>query len=230
MQDIETQFDLFDFDMAEQPEIDELDFSFDMAEHRYINPGRKNISSKSVTFRNAIELAKEIGPVKADDRYFIMLPGTFVFGDFLEAWIIWNKYDVEEMTISTLSLSQNNIDSLRNLIDGEYLRKLNIIVSDYFFAHERNSLVGYMYHQLDINDMFQLAVSRVHAKICLIKTACGKKITIHGSANLRTSQNVEQIVIECDEDLFDFNQRWHNDIIEQYATIRKTVRKPVIRG
>lgn len=127
------------------------------------------------------------------------------------------------MTISTLSLSQNNVDSLVNLVEADYLQKLNLIVSDYFFSHERHDLVPYMYEELDKNDMFQLSVARVHTKICLIETECGKKITIHGSANLRTSGNVEQIVIERDVDLFDFNKSWHDEIIEKFKTINKTV-------
>ena len=218
--------DVFDIDIAEFEGLDmddDLDFSFETEQKRFINPGKKKITSKPVKYRNALQLAKQIGDIEKEDRFFIFLDGTFVFGDFIEAWIIQNQYNVLEMTISTLSMSENNVDSLGNLLHGDYVQKLNIIVSDYFFAHERRLLVPYMYQELDIDNKFQLAVARVHTKICLPETECGKKILIHGSANLRTSGNVEQIVIECDEDLFEFNDQWHQEIIEKYKTINKSV-------
>jgi hypothetical protein len=80
-----------------------------------------------------------------------------------------------------------------------------------------------MYKELDYDNRFQFAPARVHTKVCLIKTECGKNIIIHGSANLRTSGNVEQIVIECDPVLFAYNYEWHHDILERYKTIKKTV-------
>jgi len=216
--------DCFDMEIPEAEfNLPELDFGFETEQERYINPGRKKICSQPVKYRHAVSLAKKIGDIGPDDRYFVFLDGNFVFGDFIEAWVIENQWNVLEMTISTLSLSQNNVDSLVNLYVGDYLQKLNIIVSDYFFSHERRYLIPYMYKELDIDNKFQLAVSRVHTKICLIETECGKKIIIHGSANLRTSQNVEQIVIERDPELFEFNESWHKEIIEAYKTINKKV-------
>lgn len=218
--------DVFDLDVSEfegLPNLDDLDFSFDTEKKRYINPGKKQTSTRPVKYRNAMQLAKEIGHIFRDDRYFIYLDGLFVFGDFIEAWIVQNNYNVQEMTISTLSLSENNVDSLANLIHGDYVQKLNMIVSDYFFSHERRQLIPYMYQELDIDNKFQLAVARVHTKICLMKTECGREIIIHGSANLRTSGNVEQIVIEADSDLYKFNDDWHKEIIEKYKTIKKSV-------
>jgi len=217
--------DCSEFEFGDDNDLDELDYGFDMDgdKKRYVNPGRKKIVSKPVKYRNALNLAKQIGDIKPDDRYFCLLDGNFIQGDFIEAWIIHNQWNVTEMTISTLSLSENNVDSLGNLFYGDYLQKLNIIVSEYFFAHERHNLVPYMYKELDQNNAFQLAVARVHTKICLIKTECGKEILIHGSANLRTSKNVEQIMIECDPELYEFNNSWHNEIIERYATIKKTI-------
>jgi len=62
----------------------------------------------------------------------------------------------------------------------------------------------------------------------MIRTACGKKITIHGSANLRTSSNIEQIVIEHTPSLFDFCAEVHHSIIEKHKTINKAVRRTAL--
>lgn len=103
------------------------------------------------------------------------------------------------MTITTLSLSQNNIDSLHNLMEGGYIGELNLIVSVYFWAHEIHQLIPYIYRQLDINDRFQLCVGGIHTKTTQFETMGGRKVIIHGSANLRSSGSVEQFTIEENE-------------------------------
>lgn len=130
------------------------------------------------------------------------------------------------MTISTLSLSENNIDSLWGLIQDGLINKLDLIVSDYFFSHEKRNLVEYIYEKLDTDDnRFQLAVAGTHCKVCLLETHCGKKIVIHGSANLRSSGNIEQFVVEENEALYDFNDEYQKLIVEKYQTINKSIRR-----
>jgi hypothetical protein len=199
-----------------------LDFNLDTGKKRYILPCKQTVT-KTIKYRNAVSIARDIGNINEGDRYFILLDGNFIFGDLIEAWVIENQYNILEMTVSTLSLSENNIDSLGNLFYGDYLQKLNIIVSTYFYSHERSNLIPYLYRELDKNNALQFAVARVHTKIYLLKTECGKKIVMHGSANLRTSGNVEQIIIECSNDLYDFNYSFLSEIIEKYKTINKAV-------
>ena len=188
------------------------------------------LPSGMVKYSNADKLAKEINLDKKS-RYNCIVSGNFIFGDFIEAFIVVNNAKCEEVTISTLSLDQNNVDSLHNLIVGGFIDKLDMIVSDYFYSHERGSLIPYMYRNLDIDSKFQLAVAGSHAKVCLIKTQGGKYIVIHGSANLRSSSNIEQFVIEENEELYQFWLEYHNKIIESYKTINKGCRKPKsIRG
>lgn len=197
--------------------------------HRYIQPhGCEEIDEWRVKYSNAEKFAKEIGELKAGSRIFALLDGKFIFGDFIEALIVQKNWEVEDLTISTLSMSQDNVDSLYNLINGDYVKSLNLIVSHYFFENERhpqNGLMPYLYEKLDINDCLQVAVASVHTKISMIKTACGKKIVIHGSANLRTSSNIEQIAIEHLPELFDDWHKAHHQIIERHKTINKAVRR-----
>ena len=77
---------------------------------------------------------------------------------------------VKSLTISTLSLSQNNVDSLYNLLDGGFVEQLNLIVSDHFFSYERENLVEYIYQRLDIDNKFQLSVCNNKTKIVLIES------------------------------------------------------------
>lgn len=196
---------------------------------RFIEPhGCEEIAEYRIKYDNAARLAEEIGPLPMDFRAFVILDGKFIFGDFLEALIVKNNWACEELTISTLSMSQENIDSLANLVNGGFLKQLNLVISHFYFANERAGLMPYLYDQLDVNDVLQVAVASVHTKIAMIRTACGKKITIHGSANLRTSSNIEQIVIEHSPTLFDFCADVHHNIIEAHKTINKPVRRTAL--
>ncbi len=179
-----------------------------------------------IKYKYAQALADDIEIPKEGGRVFCLISGRFIFGDFIEALCVKHNWLVDDMTISTLSMSQDNVDSLANLLNGGYVAKLNLIVSDYFYSHERgkSGLMPYIYEKLDIDNKFQLASASVHTKIVLIKTSCGKHLTIHGSPNLRTSDNIEQFMLENCVDLYEFNKIWHESIIDCYKTINKSVR------
>lgn len=195
---------------------------------RFIEPhGCEEIDEWRVKYANAKKLADDIGDLPLNFRLFALLDGKFIFGDFLEALVVKHNWKCE-LTISTLSMSQDNVDSLANLVNGDYLTRLNIIISHYYFATERMGLMPYLYEKLDVNDVLQVAVASVHTKIAMIRTACGKKITIHGSANLRTSSNIEQIVIEHSPGLFDFCEEVHLSIVDKHKTINKPVRRTAL--
>lgn len=197
-----------------------LNFDLD-EETRYEILQVKKRKTKNVEYKYAQDFAKQI-KIEKDSRYYAFIDGSFIFGDFIEAYLVGNDIKAK-VTLSTLSLSQENVDSFANLLDKGYISELNIIVSDYFFAHERNLLIRYMYEVLDIDNMFQLAVCRTHTKITLIEHE-DKKIVISGSANLRTSDNLEQVSIEENEDLYNFNYNVHKNILNEYKTINKSIK------
>jgi hypothetical protein len=211
----------FNFDFASFSDI-EIDLNVEF-ETKYIKPPKtKKLTYKKLKYSKAEKLAKDLN-FKELDRAFVIVNGSFIFGDFIEAFIVENQINVLEMTISTLSYSKDNIDSLKNLFEADYIQKLNIIVSDYFYSHEKNKLIKYTYDQFENND-FQLATAGTHCKICQFKTEGNKYIVIHGSVNLRSSGNIEQFVIEDNKELYQFNEEYQNRIIEKYKTINKTIR------
>jgi hypothetical protein len=190
----------------------------------YITPRKiYEIDEQYLKYQLAEDLANDL-PIEKDCRHFVIIDGKFIFGDYIEALVVKNNWIIKSMTISTLSLSAANVDSLVNLVEGGYLEKLDLIVSDYFFSHERQGLVPYIYHHLNKNDMFQLAVAGSHCKMCIFETECGKFVCIHGSANLRSSSNIEQIVVEESKALYDFNFEYQQRIVDYYKTIKKSLR------
>ena len=208
--------------MFELPKIElgQIDLNIDKRIH---HPKKiRSFRDSQIAYKNAESLAKELN-VNKGERYFTFIAGEFIFGDFIEAFCVEKNYHIKSMTISTLSLSEENIDSLENLIVGEYVDQLNLIVSDYFYAHERHSLVKYIYEHLDKENKFQLSVARSHTKICIFETHCGMKFVIHGSANLRSSDNIEQFDIEENKDLYDYIYEFNSKIAEVYQTINKSI-------
>jgi hypothetical protein len=201
----------------------EVDFEVEF-ESRYIKPPKtKKIAEHNLKYANAEKLAKDIN-ITTDSRYFVIVNGSFIFGDFIEALIIEKGYKVKSMTISTLSMSENNVDSLDGLLEDEYVDELNLIVSDYFYSHERHNLTPYIFKVLDKENKFQLAAASTHCKVCIFETHCGKFIVLHGSCNLRSSSNIEQFVIEENKELYDFNYEYQMKILDKFKTINKAVR------
>ena len=219
-EDLDINFNKQDLDF-------DLTFDIDfLAEYgnRYINPKpHKEIPEEKLYFEHAINLAKAIDIQKNQRAHFI-LSGNFIFGDFIEAFFVQKNIKTSRLIISTLSMSQNNIDSLVNLFVGGYIDALDLVISDYFFAHERSDLIPYMLEELDKNDAFRMAVAGSHTKICIFEAFNGLKYCIHGSSNLRSSGCLEQVTIEENAELYEFYKDYHESIINEYSVINKSIR------
>lgn len=217
MLDLDVDFDLggFDFD---------LDRGKKKQENRFILPKMHGkVRNAAVKYERAEQMVSEIGQAILDgERIHALVSGNFIFGDFFEALAVKHDLLIDDLTLSTLSLGKDNVDSFNNLLAGDYLRSLNIIVSDYFWSHNRQN-APYIYNKLDINNMFQLAVAGTHTKITLMRID-DQKIVIKGSANLRSSRCVEEFTVETCDELYDFHKEWHDQILCDYGTIKKAVR------
>lgn len=192
-------------------------------ETRYTLPKVVPMKEDFVLYDNAQKMARELR-LGFGERFDAFVSGSFIFGDFIEAYLTTQNACAKKMTISTLSMSQNNVDSLHTLMEKGYIEELNLIISVYFWGNERSSLIPYIYKQLDIGDRFQLAVAGVHTKTVHFETLGGHKIIMHGSANLRSSGNIEQFTMEENPELYEFYDDHFNRIIDKYATIRKPIR------
>lgn len=162
-----------------------------------------------VLYRNALKFAKEL---KFDgSSYFCYLDGSFVFGDFIEAIFEHNQFYTDELIISTLSLSSVNIQSLKNLVNGKYVGKITLILSRYFYNHEKFKLMKLV---AEIPKCW-IYVAPIHIKQVLFKTEKGNYLSFYGSANLRSSQSIEQIEIKDNKGLYDYSLNFLNFMIKR---------------
>lgn len=192
-------------------------------ETRYCKPPRsKDHDDNHCRYNNALKLAQEI-EIEKGSRHFVEVSGNFIFGDFIESLFHAKKWDANRVVISSLSVSKNNVDSLANLLNWGWVDELDIITSDYFYSHNREMVVPYMYEMLDNDNKFQLAAARTHEKTVCIQTKCGLFVVIHGSANLVSSGNLEQFQVEENEILYNFLIESQNRILAEFATINKNV-------
>lgn len=217
------EIDIPDFNMDFDLSFFKLMNGKDELDNRYSKPKvYKQLTEKQLKFSNAQKLA-EATRIEKDEKIDVIVSGDFIFGDFIEAYFVLNQVHTERLVISTLSMNQNNVDSLKTLMLKGYVDNLDLIISNFFFSHERNKLIPYIYEELDYENKFQLAVVRSHTKTLLAKTDGGKHLVINGSANLRSSNNIETFTIEDNKETYDFHLDYQNRIIEHYQTIDKAV-------
>ena len=233
-QEIEQSWAVRGFDVEEYfvPEVDASAFRIegfddeesddDEHECRYVRPKLKPVARRTVRYEKAASLARDLGLLQKNERVDAIISGKFIFGDFIEAYMVEHNLHTERLLVSTLSYNENNVDSLLNLLEGDYVDKIDMVVSAYFFAHERNTLIRYAYEKLDDESgRFQLAVCNVHTKTYQFITDEGLHIIMQGSANMRAGANFENMIIEENEDVYQFYADFYDEILREFPTIDK---------
>lgn len=223
--DIDLDFDLSDFqlidrmteNLGETPEPQE----------RILRPriGKDEILKK-VMFENAEEFADQIS-LDPNVRTFAWVSGSFIFGDIVEALITRRRVGVKRLYITSLSISQENIDSLKNvlILMGGELEKMVLVFSGFLYSHHKYDIVPYLYGELDDPDnRVQIAFGRWHTKIITLETVHGHTVTIHGSANLPSSNSIEQLMVEVDSPLHRFNADILDEVAARFGTINHSAR------
>lgn len=182
------------------------------------------LSPAPAVFQNAVEMAKTID-LTAD--YFALVPGSFVFGDLLEALCLKRALRPQRLYVTTLGLSPDNVDSLVNIHDYLHCSEVNLIVSSYYASVERNKNIPYIAQEFGGRNM-NLAVCANHAKIALFeRSGEGGDFIIFGSANLASSANLEVFAIIHDEAVVDFCRKLLQGIMNRWTVIRGSTREMV---
>jgi hypothetical protein len=159
------------------------DFEFNA---RYIKPKKCFFKTTAIKHDNAKKLAAELPPTP-NFRYDVIVSGSFIFGDFIHAYLTKHHLQAKRCIISTLGMNEANVDALAALLRANYIIDLELFVSVYFFSLKRHDIVPYIYRTLDAEEFrgrFQLSVSHIHTKTFQFETPDGRKMIMQGSANL----------------------------------------------
>jgi len=210
--DTKLEFDIGDFTL-----------SLDLEDNpnRYIKP-KFHAKPIKVDYANAKTLAKQIKLFPGEQIHGIV-KGDFIFGDFIEALIYEKDIIVENMYLSTLGMSQENIDSLAGMLKNGRIKKLTLILSNYFYSHEKYRLMKYLLDECDIDNKLDVLILRNHTKICLMEIA-NIRLVLSGSSNLRSSDCFEQFILQESQELYMFYQEWF-ELNRQYSIINQEVDK-----
>ena len=219
--DLDFDFDLGDFDILQEDQQQE-----EPRKQRILKPrvDVKLLDTRMVSYGNAKEFVRDID---LSGRTYAWLDGSFIFGEIPEA-LGEIGHPVRKAWITSLGLSEENIDSLYNCFLLYGLDKLCLLLSAYYYSHEKFKLIPYMYEKLDVEietepdqwePGFQVGFFNIHAKIMLLELQDGTRLTIHGSSNLRSSNSIEQIMVETDPELFEFNLKVIRDFMKTFFTI-----------
>ena len=202
-----------------------LDADENPLQQRILKPRITVFDSKNITRKNAKKFAKEI-KINKGYRADAIVSGSFVFGDFFEEYLRVHNLTTPRITFATLSLSKDNIDSIARMLNEGIVGEVLLIFSAYFYSCEARTdgLIPYIFEALDKDDRLQIAVAGSHIKVTLFEDSEGNKIVCHGSANLRSSANIEQICVEENPALFDFYTEAFDKIVERYHIIEKPIR------
>lgn len=232
----ETLFSLADYETGDLA-LDTLDHLFAddtpetpalarRQETIYTKPRRwRFVPERMVKYDHAQDFVLDIGldDMQEGERIHALLSGNFVMGDMFEAYCCDTEvgHGVKSLSIATLAMSKENIDSLHNIITDSELESLDLIISVYWYAHERRVGMPYLMEQCGLVQKFRCAIAGIHTKIALMETRAGQHLVFTGSANLRSCRQVEQMIIECDRNLYMWYRQWFDRIIQDFQTHHK---------
>jgi hypothetical protein len=103
-------------------------------------------------------------------------------------------------------MSPANAITLAELVESGAVGKLTLVVSHYF--RQVDKLTAFRQVSARLEGLTEIVVARNHAKVILIPTDAGDFYVIEGSANLRSSDNLEQMFVVNDEETHAFHANW----------------------
>jgi hypothetical protein len=188
--------------------------SFALPDNRFHKHARKvqelasrRAIKKLVKPENAAGLIAQI-PAPGETLHAI-LRGDFVLGDALPP-LLAAYGPCQHLRISTLALSVKNAETLRELVRTGAASHITLICSHYFRAVDKISV----FHAITeiLAGFAEIKVSRCHAKILLLANDRGDALVFEGSANLRSSDTIEQLSVFNDPEIHSFHATWMDEI------------------
>lgn len=143
------------------------------------------------------------------ERTHCILRGDFVLCDLIPA-MIQARGRCEHLHVATLGLSSGNADTLATLRARDLVGGLTLVCSHYFAQVDKTTTFRDVTQRLQ--GLARLIISRSHAKVICLPTASGDHFVIEGSANLRSSDNTEQMVIFNDADTLAWHRTWMEEL------------------
>lgn len=143
--DLDFDFDLGDFEVLTEDQPDH-----EVTRQRILKPriDMKAIDTRLVNYDNARQFVKDLDLMN-NSRVYAWLDGSFIFGEIPEA-LGEIGHPVRKAWITSLGLSEENVDSFYNCFMLYGLEKLCLLLSGYYYRHEKFKIIPYMLDKLDM--------------------------------------------------------------------------------
>jgi hypothetical protein len=123
---------------------------------------------------------------------------------------------IDHLRIATLSFNKKNLAEILELLDTGKVKRLSFVFSKFFKEHSTDV---YQLTAAELRKRGQrFAAPRSHAKVVCCQWQGGDKLTMEGSANLRSNSNQEQLALFTDAALHDWHARWIDGLIDKHET------------
>jgi hypothetical protein len=112
--------------------------------------------------------------------------------------------------VSTLSMSLANARTLASLVSTGRASAVSLLISHYFTEIEKDAM--WPEAMKIMRPHVAVSIARIHTKIITAEMLDGARYVFEGSANLRSSDTVENLCIINDPATHDFHAAWMDDI------------------
>jgi hypothetical protein len=141
-----------------------------------------------------------------DESFHCLMGGDYNGSDIIPAIIALAGRDCERVRIATLGFNKSNIRQMCRMFDDGDIKAISIACCIYFRDTSRPL---YEFAKNEFAERGQsLIASRTHAKIISFEFAPDDRIVIESSANLRSCNNIEQLVISNHRELYEMHAGW----------------------
>lgn len=169
---------------------------------------------------NAAQILPHL-PADESERTHALLRGDFVLFDLIPA-IIAERGRVGHLRIATLGMSTANAQGLARLLSSGHVERLTLVVSHYFQQVDRATVFADVCAALAPHGVAPV-VTRNHAKVILLPFVDRPdRLVLEGSANLRSSDNIEQLCVFNSAATHDFHARWIDDLVTAHPPAAPT--------
>ncbi len=134
-----------------------------------------------------------------------LMTGRYDLTDLLE--VIYSRLGaVAHLRVATLSFNGHNLLLMKHWLEAGHVRRLSLLYSS-FFADHNPEIVLQLAEALE-GGKHRHKAARNHCKVVALEMADGRKLSLEGSANLRTNSNREQFALIDGPELHDWHAAW----------------------
>jgi hypothetical protein len=126
----------------------------------------------------------------------------------------------DHLRLATLAFSARNLQEMTRLLDSGQARRLTLLSSTFFRNYNRDLWTEAV---TELRDRGQRAACwTTHAKVICWHFVSGAKLTLEGSANLRSNRSLEQFTLFNEPALHDWHAMWIDQLVSDHEKDTET--------